>query len=227
VRYNKCVPESDATVPDASWRSLVRDGYDAISAAYTDLANSVDDTHPRKQQTAALLERLRPNSTLLELGCGGGLPVAATVVAAGHRLVGVDLSSKQIDLATRNVPGGEFLVGDIAEQDFAPATFDAVLLLYVITHVPKEEWAAVLHNIRRWLTPGGWLLLNVPHHASPGWREEDFLGLGTTNWTNSFDSPTSLALLTEKGFTIIDTQTLGEDEHDPEGWLWVLARTPQ
>src|ERR1700704_4432125 len=169
VRYNICVPESDATATDASWRSLVRDGYDAISGACTDLANSVDDTHPRKQQAAALLERLRPNSTVLELGCGGGLPVAATVVAAGHDVVGVDLSTKQIDLAARNVPGGQFLVGDIAEQDFAPAAFDAVLLLYVITHVPREKWAAVLRKVSRWLTPGGWLLLTVPHHASPGW----------------------------------------------------------
>lgn len=123
-----------------------------------------------------------------------------------------------------HVPGGEFLVGDVAEQDFAAASFDGVLMLYAITHVPREQWPELLVGIRRWIRPDGWLLLNLPHHASSGWLEEDFLGLGGTNWTNSYDSGTALQLLERADFGVVDKRRLGEDELDPEGWLWVLAR---
>lgn len=220
------MPETDPTFAESRKRDLVRDGYDAIAEPYTDLAANVDPSHPRRERTGALLARLQPNSSVLELGCGGGIPVAAAIVASGHKVLGVDVSPKQIDLALRNVPSGRFLVGDLVEQEFEAAAFDAVLMLYVITHVPREKWRVVFRSICRWLSPGGWLLLNVPHNESAGWLEEDFLGLGTTNWTNGFDAPTTLGLLADEGFTVVEAQRLDEDDLDPEGWLWILAQRP-
>ena len=218
------MPETDPTFAESQKQALVRDGYDAIAGPYTGLAANVDSSHPRRERTSALLSRLQPGSSVLELGCGGGVPVAAAVVAAGHEFLGVDVSPMQINLAVRNVPDGRFLVGDLAEQEFEPAAFNAVLMLYVITHVPREKWRAVFRAVHRWLSPCGWLLLNVPHHESAGWLEENFLGLGTTNWTNGFDASTTHGLLADEDFTVVDAQRLGEDDLDPEGWLWILAR---
>jgi cyclopropane fatty-acyl-phospholipid synthase-like methyltransferase len=174
---------------------------------------------------AALLNRLRPGSSVLEVGCGGGVPVAAAIVAAGHAYVGVDVSPNQVGLARHNVPGGQFVVVDVVEAELAsPNPFDAVLMLYAITHVSRESWPTVFGKIHGWLASDGRLLLNVPLRESPGWLEEDFLGLGGTNWTNAFDASTTTALLEEHGFEIEEAEQLAEDENDLEGWLWILAR---
>jgi len=55
-------------------------------------------------------------------------------------------------------------VGLLEEQDFPPGSFDAVTLWDVMEHVPSPRDA--LQRIRRWLTDGGYLFLNVPNSQS-------------------------------------------------------------
>lgn len=216
------MPE-EPTLAESETRALVTNGYDAIAEAYTDLAAAVDESHPRRSETAALLARLAPSSRVLELGCGGGVPVAAAIVDAGHSYVGVDISARQVEVARQRVSGGRFVVGDVADQDFERESFGAVLMLYAITHVRRERWPELFARMQRWLRADGWLLINVPRRESAGWLEEDFLGLGATNWTNSYDPAVTLQLLEAAGFVIETAEVRGEDELDPEGWLWVLA----
>jgi SAM-dependent methyltransferase len=151
------------------------------------------------------------------------VPVGRGIVDRGYTYFGVDLSPRQIEIARLRVPKGSFIIGDAAAQDFEPNSFNAVPMLYAITHVPREHWSELLSRIRRWLQADGWLLINVPHHGTAGWLEEDFLGLGGSNWTNSYDAPTSLCLIEFAGFDIVDSRRLGESDIDPKGWLWVLA----
>ena len=60
-----------------------------------------------------LLRLLKPNSRILDVGCGTGLPVARLFCEHGHQVIGFDLSNKLIQLARKNVPLGSFLVGDM------------------------------------------------------------------------------------------------------------------
>lgn len=218
------MPEADPTLTDRQTRALVRAGYDAIARQYTELAATESGSAPRRAQSARLLARLSPRSRVLELGCGGGAPVATSVVDAGHSYVGVDISPRQIELARDLVPDGRFIVGDALSQRFEAASFDAVVMLYAITHVQRDRWSELLVKVRGWLRTGGWLLLNVPHHESPGWLEEDFLGLGATSWTNSHDPATALQLVADAGLAVVEACQIGEDESDPESWVWILAR---
>jgi len=70
--------------------------------------------------------RLTGAATILDLGCGMGVPVARTLAARGHAVTGIDTSQRMIDLARVNVPAAEFEVGDM--RTFVPAcTFGAIL----------------------------------------------------------------------------------------------------
>lgn len=207
---------------DESAIRLVREGYDAIAERYLDLAVNVPPSHPRHDRVGVLLARLPEAGEVLEVGCGGGLPVARRIVDAGHRYTGIDISARQIDLARRHVPDGEFLVGDVNDLSFAPNTFDAVMMLYAMTHVPAKRWPTLAHRIHEWLTAGGLFLVNVPGHASPGWLEEDFLGLGVDNWTNSLAPTETYAVFRGVGFDVIEHAQIPDDEPGP-GWVWILA----
>ena len=216
------VPEAPH-LDDTEAVTLVRDGYNAVADEYLKLAGDVPATHPRRERVEALLGYLPDHSDVLELGCGAGVPVARRLVDAGHRYTGIDLSERQIALARHHVPEAEFRVDDAAEVAFPVGQFDAVLMLYAITHVPVSRWATLARNVHEWLKPGGLFLLNAPGHSSSSWLEEDFLGFGAENWTNALDIAQTRALLARAGLDIADEVQLPDDEPGP-GWFWLLAR---
>lgn len=73
------VPEMKGLDADAK-ASLVQAGYDHIAEDYLRLACEVPVTHPRRERTAALLATLPAGSSVLEVGCGAGMPVAAEIL---------------------------------------------------------------------------------------------------------------------------------------------------
>src|SRR5262245_54193235 len=132
---------------------LVREGYDQIAEHY--LAQATRPGSPRLDWVGRLAGLLAPGSAVLDIGCGAGVPVASSLVDAGHLVTGVDVSPRQIGLATELVPGATFVVGDIGDLSFATASFDAVVMLYVVHHIRRERIGRVFSDVRTWLRPNG------------------------------------------------------------------------
>jgi cyclopropane fatty-acyl-phospholipid synthase-like methyltransferase len=203
---------------------LVSRGYDAIAQRYASYAVAAT-SHPRHAWVDRLLGQMLPRSQVLELGCGPGVPTAAAIVAAGHGLVGVDISAGQLAIAQNLVPSATFVHANFLDLDFEPGAFDAIVALYSIIHVPRRHYPALFARLRRWLTPGGWLLATFGTGDSPGWLEENLFGFGATNWTNSFDRPTTERLLYDAGLSVEAVDLVEQDEPTGlERWLYVLAR---
>lgn len=80
--------------------------------------------------SAAVLDGLapQPGELAFDLYCGVGL-FSAALAAAGCRIWGVEGSAAAVGLARQNVPGGQFLAGDVARRlARLPATADLVVL---------------------------------------------------------------------------------------------------
>ena len=138
-----------------------------------DLANAFDSQAPRfevapVQSDPVALERLvreadlPPGGLVLDAGCGPGL-VSAALLAAGFRVVGVDLSREMIERARKRcAPFGtrasfsQVSVFDPAVDPLGP--FDAALSRYVLHHVVDP--AAFLARQVELLRPGGVLVVN-------------------------------------------------------------------
>jgi SAM-dependent methyltransferase len=150
---------------DADPVDLVRSGYNSIPRAYR------GDDDPAREYVpwlAGLLERIPGRGQVLDVGCGCGLPVARRLAAAGHQVTGVDISDVQVERARRLVPGAVFLRGDATDLDFPPGSFDAVVCLYALIHMPLDRQPLLLRDIARWLRPGGWLLAVTGQDAWTG-----------------------------------------------------------
>lgn len=84
--------------------------FDALGGEYE---KAFASSAAHRASLAWLLERLSPGSTVLDVGSGTGRPTAATLAGAGHKVLGVDVSSVMVEIASRQVPGAEFRCEDI------------------------------------------------------------------------------------------------------------------
>jgi SAM-dependent methyltransferase len=204
-------------------KRIVADGYDAIAERYlawSDLRPSPTRLH----YLALALERIPPGSDVLELGCGAGIPMTVAL-ADGRTLTGVDISATQLEMARRNVPNATFFHADMTTLAFEPASFDAVVAFYSLTHVPREEQTDLIGRIRRWLRPGGLFLAAMGADDEPGDVEADWLGVDM--YFSHFGARANRRLLERSGLVLelADIAVEPEDRHDAR-FLWVVARAP-
>lgn len=200
---------------------IVSSGYDRIAERYLLRYGASEVRHRWLAELLALLPR-GGGARVLDLGCGAGVPLARDVVAAGHHLLGVDGSARQIALARRAVPAGEFTRADMATVDLPADRFDAVAAFYSITHVPRSEHARLFRRVAGWLVPGGAFVASLGSGSSPDWTGE---WMGTEMFFSHYDADTNLALLREAGLVVERAEELEQDDEDGR-FLWVVARKP-
>lgn len=204
-------------------KRIVADGYDTMAERYfawSDLRPS-----PTRLRYLALALGLIPaGSEVLELGCGAGIPMTAAL-ADGRSVTGVDISATQLEMARRNVPGAAFIQADMTTLAFEPATFDAVVAFYSLTHVPRDEQGELLDHIRGWLRPGGLFLASMGADDEPGEVEADWLGVDM--YFSHFGAKANRRLVEGAGLVIdrAEVAVEPEDRHDAR-FLWVVARAP-
>ncbi|MBI3979858.1 MAG: class I SAM-dependent methyltransferase [Chloroflexi bacterium] len=97
---------------------------------------------------------------LVDLGCGEATTVRRLLDPVQYRYhyVGADLSLNALRLARRRM-AGSFVQAATQEPPFRPHSFDALLLLGVLHHLPRHE-EHVADLVRDQLKPGGHLLIH-------------------------------------------------------------------
>ncbi len=103
---------------------------------------------------------LKPGEGVLDLGSGSGFDafLAAKIVGAEGRVIGVDMTPEMISKAKKNaeklnVTNVEFRLGEIEKLPVADSSVDVVLSNCVINLSPEKR--AVYGEIFRVLKPGG------------------------------------------------------------------------
>ena len=191
---------------DSAHKDLVRRGYDALSYHYR---AEDDDPGERGEWIERLIARVPAGGSVLDLGCGCGLPVARALVRAGFAVTGVDLSEVQVERAGRLVPGATFLRADAADVSFPGQSFDAVVSLYMFIHLPMAEQAPLIGRIAGWLRPGGILLATTGHTAWTG-TDPDWLGGGAPMWWSHPDAATYRGWFEAAGLRVLSQDFVPE-----------------
>ena len=189
-------------------KDIVRRGYDALSYRYRG-----DTEEPEHYATwlARLRERVPAGGAVLDLGCGCGVPLARDLAASGYEVTGVDLSAVQIERACQLVPAARFLHADATQVRFPPSSFDAVVSLYALIHLPLDEQPPLLDRIGRWLHPGGWFLATTGHRAWTG-AEDGWLGGEVPMWWSHADAATYRAWIEWAGLAVVDQEVVAEGD---------------
>jgi SAM-dependent methyltransferase len=128
--------------------------YDQIAAAYGDKHRS---GHSFPGLREAFVARLPPAATVADLGCGPAFD-GAWFARDGYRVAGLDRSAGMLSAAAQVLPG-RLVQADLRRLPLARACLGGIWCSAALLHVPEEQTAAVLHEFRRVLRPGGCLAL--------------------------------------------------------------------
>lgn len=124
-----------------------------------DHARPMADAQQAKVRRALEQCRVQPGDRLLEIGCGWGALAEAATREHGARVVGVTLSTEQLEFArARLEKRGLAPLADLRLQDWRDIQdepFDAIASIEMFEAVGREYWDGWFAMLRDKLKPGG------------------------------------------------------------------------
>jgi SAM-dependent methyltransferase len=142
--------------------------YDAAAKSFEEGTRN----HDVSQNYAALLGAIEgpPPFVLLDFGCGPGRDLAY-FRALGHEAVGLDGAARFVEMA-RTRTGCEVLHQDFLNLSLPTTHYHGIFANASLFHVPTQELARVLTELRKSLRARGVLFCSNPHGAD----SEGFFG---------------------------------------------------
>jgi len=192
---------------------IVKEGYDKIAEAYYEKRDIFD----YEIQFEEFISYLPEKAVVLDIGCGGGIPVLQMLAQRGFVIKGIDFSKGMLEIAKRNVPEADLILGDVTKAAFEEASFDGIISTYALIHIHRDFHSGLYKKMHHWLKPGGVILVSTGRDDWSG--DEDYFGVRMV-W-NHAGAGENRKLVKEAGFTILlaKNMTSGDETH-----FWVLAR---
>jgi trans-aconitate methyltransferase len=162
------------------------------------------------------LSFLPSGATVLDLGCGGGSPVALHMVTEGFLVTGIDSSPTLISLCQARMPDQEWIVGDMRTLALG-RRFGGILAWDSFFHLRPKDQEMMFRSFAAHAAPATILMFN----AGPGRGEAIGSYRGDPLYHASLDAAEYAALLTDSGFELIEHSV-----NDPTkgGRIFWLAR---
>jgi SAM-dependent methyltransferase len=104
---------------------------------------------------------LRHGASVLDLGCGTGLPITKVLVDEGLDVFAIDAAPSLVDAFRSNLPQVPVACESVLESKFFERTFDAVVSWGLMFLLQPDEQRALIARIGDALEPGGRLLFTA------------------------------------------------------------------
>ena len=113
---------------------------------------------------------LPPGSSILDLGCGHGVPISQVLVEGGFDVYGVDGSAKLIRAFRERFPRAHAECSAVEDSEFFGRTFDGVVAIGLMFLLAPAIQAEVVRKVGRALNLGGKFLFTSPKEPAE-WRD--------------------------------------------------------
>ncbi len=143
--------------------------------------------------------RLKPNSSILDVGCGTGYPIDFFLSERGFRITGIDSSAKMIEkAASLKLKNTEYHVAEL----FGFRTeekFDAIIAFDCLWHICHDNQKYIYGTIASLIKKGGYFIF------THGKKDGEIYGemMGQTFYYSALDAEEVKKILIYEGFEII------------------------
>jgi SAM-dependent methyltransferase len=166
-------------------------------------------------EVESMIASLPPAASVLDVGCGNGIPLTKKLLDAGFKVVGVDSSPRMLERFEVNCPDTPFMLGQIQSAELGSRMFDAAIAWGVLFHLEPNEQRKAIANIASALKPRGRLLFTAGD-VDGSKHGEPMNGVPFDYWSFSIEGYREL--LRANGLTL-------DDVHRDEGQnTYYLAR---
>ena len=104
-------------------------------------------------------------ASVLDLGCGHGVPISQVLINDGFAVYGVDASAKMIAAVRGRFPDAHAECSSVEDSEFFNTTFDGVVAWGLMFLLSPGIQALVIRKIARALKRGGKLIFTSPREA--------------------------------------------------------------
>lgn len=160
----------------------------------------------RARAVLPLLRKLDNPRRILDAGCGtGAITFAAARMHPNAEVIGMDSSAGVVDTQNAiarhlHMNNCRFVCGDVFEAG-SQGPFDAIVATDILEHVTNDK--ELLRRFREWTSPGGRLILHVPHETRKMffWKRRNFMGI-EGHVRPGYRKETLERMVTDAGYTV-------------------------
>jgi SAM-dependent methyltransferase len=153
-------------------------------------------------EVESLMASLPRSASVLDVGCGTGIPLTRTLLDAGCTVLGVDSSPRMLERFRVNCPDTPFICSSVQSCDVDGRTFDGAIAWGVLFHLEHAEQRKAIAKVAEVLKPGGLFLFTSGDEAGSK-QGEPMNGVPFRYWSFSVDGYREL--LTANGLTLLET----------------------
>jgi 2-polyprenyl-3-methyl-5-hydroxy-6-metoxy-1,4-benzoquinol methylase len=113
----------------------------------------------------AWCQHLPRGASILDLGCGSGVPISEALMNEGFIVSGVDASPTVVAAFRRRFPDAAVACEPAETSSMFDRTFDGILAVGLLFLLSAEAQRSLLLNAGAALNPGGRLLFSSPAHV--------------------------------------------------------------
>jgi SAM-dependent methyltransferase len=152
---------------------------------------------------------VRPDDTLIDLGCGRGALVRRFAPAV-RECIGVDASDEMVAFGNAHRPPNvRFVVGDAVRPDLPAGCADIAVSRQVMEHLHPDDVPGHLRTVHRLLRPGGRFLIETPSGLTGPWDcSRGFTATATGLHLHEYTHGELARLLGDAGFDRVTTPIL-------------------
>src|SRR5262245_60327577 len=137
-------------------------GYEGVAAEFLAGRGGPRSARIGAEMVRKWARQLPAGTTVLELGCGSGVPITEVLVEEGLAVHGVDAAPSLVAAFKVRFPGTPVACEPVEESAFFGRQFDAVLSWGLMFLLPEPDQLALIRRIGDVLKPGGRLLFTSP-----------------------------------------------------------------
>src|SRR4051794_7104917 len=100
-------------------------------------------------EVQAVAQMLPPGASVLDVGCGSGIPLTRFLVESGFDVLAIDSSPAMVEKFRTNLPDTPVVCEQIQRCDLAGRTFDAAISWGVMFHLTPAEQRQAFAKLAR------------------------------------------------------------------------------